>query len=81
MKTNSFPRFKSLNDVVHRYNKFSHKILFENREYTYADIFFRGHVKKLVYRCDREQHNLIISMMGDVVVNAAGVYSIGDVAV
>lgn len=75
------PSYHSLNAVIEKFNKVTGKIRFEGREYKFVNIFFGENVKKLVYRCEREQHNLVISMMGDVVVHVEGVYSIGDVAV
>lgn len=80
MKVKSFPSFNSLEEIVERFQKLSSKIIFENYEYKYVNIVFKGQVNKLVYRCEEEQHNLIISMIGDVVIDVAGVYSVGDVA-
>lgn len=73
------PSYDSLNAVMEKFNKVIGNIRFEGREYKYVNIIFEKNVKKLVYRCEREQHNLVISMMGDVVVNVEGVYSIGEV--
>ncbi|MBD8026444.1 hypothetical protein H9636_07200 [Ureibacillus sp. Re31] len=75
------PSYNTLNEIIEKFNKVNSEIRFEGREYKYVNIIFEKNVKKLVYRCEREQHNLVVSMMGDVVVNAEGVYSIGDVAV
>lgn len=81
MKVKSFPHFTSLDDVADRFEKVTLKIQFENREYKYVKIVFKGQVNKLVYRNEDERNNLIISMMGDVVVDVEGVYSVGDVAI
>ncbi len=79
MKIKSFPRFRSMNDIFDRFHKVSSKIVFENREYKYVNVVFKGNMKNLIYRNEQEQHNLVISMMGDVVVHVEGIYSIGEV--
>lgn len=75
------PSYNSLNEIIEKFNKVIGEIRFEGREYKYVNIIFEKNLKKLIYRCEREQHNLVIFMMGDVVVLAKGVYSVGDVAV
>lgn len=81
MKVKSVPRFTSLDDVADRFEKVTSKIQFENREYKYVKIVFEGETNKLIYRCEEERHNLIISMISDVVVDVVGVYSLGEVAI
>lgn len=81
MKVKSFSSFNSIGDIVERFQKVSSKIIFETREYKYVNIVFKGQVNILIYRCEEEQHNLIISMIGDVVIDVSGVYSVGEVAI
>ncbi|WP_346234524.1 hypothetical protein MKY04_12725 [Lysinibacillus telephonicus] len=82
MKVKSVPSFTSLDDIADRFEKVTSKIQFENREYKYLKTVFEDEINKLIYRCEEERHNLIISMMGDVVVvDVEGVYSVGDVAI
>lgn len=75
------PSYDSLNAVMEKFNKVISKIRFEGREYKYVNTTFKGNVAKLIYRNEQEQHNLVIYMMGSVVENAEGIYSISKVAV
>ena len=71
--------YSSTNDIFDRFQGASNKICFENSEYTLQTVPLKGNVKKHIYRCEQEQHNLIISIMGNVVVNVEGIYSIDTV--
>lgn len=73
------PSYNSLNELMEKFNKVIGKIRFEGREYKYVNTTFKGNVAKLIYRNEQEQHNLVISMLGDVVVHAEGIYSISEV--
>lgn len=75
------PSYDSLNEVVEKFDRVTGKIHFENREYKYVNTAFKGKVSKVVYRNEKEQHNLVVHMMGAVVVKAEGIYSISKVAV
>lgn len=74
------PNFNSIADVVEEYSNYSPKIRVEGRIYVFANVLIEGELKKLIYRCEPEQHNLVITKMGDVVIEAVGVYSINEVA-
>jgi len=79
MKPKGFNHFDSTNDIFDRFQTVTNKIRFENRVYEYQKIHFKDEVTKHIYRCEQEQHNLIISTMGNVVVNVEGIYSIDTV--
>jgi len=81
MKRKGFNNFDSINEIYDRFNTVTNKINFENHIYEYQTIKFKDDVKKHIYRCDQEQHNIVISMIGDVVVNVEGIYSVAEVAV
>lgn len=80
-KFNNFNHFDSTNEIYDRFSTVTNKIHFEDRLYEYERIAFKGEVKKHIYRCKEEQHNLIISLIGNVVVNVEGKYSVGAVVV
>lgn len=72
------PNFNSITDILEEYSNYSPKIRVEGRIYVYVNVLFEGEVKKLIYRCEPEKHNLVITKMGDVVIEAVGVYSIHE---
>ena len=74
--TKASHRFKSINEIYERFNTAAYKIHFENHEYHYQNIFFHGEVAKHIYRCEEEQHNLVIAVVENVVVNVEGIYKI-----
>ncbi|QCR33149.1 hypothetical protein [Lysinibacillus sp. SGAir0095] len=81
MKPTAINNFDSINEIYDQFNTVTNKIRLEDQEYEYQKMTVKGDVKKHIYRCDQEQHNLVISTLGNVVVNVEGIYSIGKVAV
>lgn len=81
MKPKASNHYESANDVYEKFTGHPHLITFENREYKSVKTKSDGDRKRLVYRCDEEVHNLVISTVGGVVVHVEGIYSIGEVAV
>lgn len=77
--TPSYPTFNTLDDIDLTFEKVSRKIVFENREYRYVNTVFDGEFNKVIYRNKEEKHNIIITMLDDIVEHVIGVYSIGEV--
>jgi len=73
--------FESINEIYEKFNCVPPQIHYENCIYNYQRTLFEGKTAKIVYRCETERHNLVISTIGSVVVKVDGIYSIGKVAV
>ena len=73
--------FESTQEVFDRFTGYPYMITYERFSYKAVKTIKDGEKKKLIYRCEPERHNLVITTVGGVVVNVQGIYSMDEVAV
>ena len=81
MKIKTLNHFNLNQEVFDRFTGYPYMITYERFVYKAVKTIIEGDKKKLIYRCEPERHNLVITTVGGIVVNVQGIYSMDEVAV